>query len=180
MSKTQLDNSYSFWYHIYDLSLIGKTPMNKIEYSNTVKKIADFDNVGDFWKLFQHLRKPETLKNGIELQLFKGNIRPIWEDENNSKGGRISIKLKKEGCSLVWEESILTFISTTMPNDIKNEINGFVMSSRTDFNYMPIWFKTYKNETMTTLEYVLLINIYMYNHIGNISGNYYKYQMMLI
>ena len=46
-----------------------------------------------------------------------------------------------------------------MPNDIKNEINGFVMSSRKDFNYMQIWFKTYKNETMTMLEYVLLINI---------------------
>jgi hypothetical protein len=49
------------------------------------------------------LKEPEILHNGVEFQLFKYNIKPLWEDESNPKGGKISIKLKKENSSLVWE-----------------------------------------------------------------------------
>ena len=98
MDNIKFKDKFTFWYRIVDISLL-KDKKGESQYANTVKKIADFDNVNDFWKIFQHMKKPEHLKNGIEFQLFKYNIKPLWEDESNKKGGRISIKLKKENFS---------------------------------------------------------------------------------
>ena len=83
------------------------------------------------------MKKPETLHNGVEFQLFKNNIKSFWEDESNLKGGRISIKLKKENSSLVWEEFILLLIGGNFPDKIKEEINGIFNSVRRDFNFFP-------------------------------------------
>ena len=61
---------------------------------------------------------------GLNFNYLKNNIKPFWEDESNLKEGRISIKLKKENSSLVWEEFILLLIGGNFPDKIKEEING--------------------------------------------------------
>ena len=101
------------------------------------------------------MKKPEHLKNGIEFQLFKYNIKPLWEDESNKKGGRISIKLKKENSSLVWEEFILLLIGGNFPDKIKEEINGVLISIRRDFNFLQIWFKTFENNNINDINQCL-------------------------
>ncbi len=148
-SYLDLDEKFSFYYRISDNSLLGN--VGNLQYENTVKKIADFETVEDFWKIFQHMKKPESLKSGIEFQLFKYNIKPLWEDESNKKGGRISIKLKKENSSLVWEEIILLLIGGNFPQKIKNEINGVLISVRKEFNFLQIWFKTYEKNNINEI-----------------------------
>jgi hypothetical protein len=71
--NNKLQDKFSFWYRIVDTSLLNQKT-DESQYANTVKKIADFDTVEDFWKIFQHLKKPEQLQNGIEFQLFKNYI----------------------------------------------------------------------------------------------------------
>ena len=148
-SYLDLDEKFSFYYRISDNSLLGN--VGNLQYENTVKKIADFETVEDFWKIFQHMKKPESLKNGIEFQLFKYNIKPLWEDDSNKKGGRISIKLKKENSSLVWEEIILLLIGGDFPEKIRNEINGVLISVRKEFNFLQIWFKTYEKNNINDI-----------------------------
>ena len=147
-SKLDLNEKFSFYYRV-DNSLLGK--VGNLQYENTVKKIADFETVEDFWKIFQHMKKPESLQSGIDFQLFKYNITPLWEDDSNKKGGRISIKLKKENSSLVWEEIILLLIGGDFPEKIRNEINGVLISVRKEFNFLQIWFKTYEKNNINEI-----------------------------
>lgn len=140
---TKLNNTFAFWYRIADENLLNHKHLNKNEYEDTVKLIADFDNIETFWKIFQHMKKPDELKPGIEFQLFKDNIKPLWEDDHNKNGGKITIKIKKEFSALVWEELVLGFIGGNLNEKAKDEINGIVLSAKRDFNLIQIWFKTY-------------------------------------
>ena len=145
-NKTKLENKFSFWYRISDdiYQTHGKYAIDKKEYENQVKKIAEFDTIEDFWAIFQHLRKPDSCKPGIEFQMFKEPVKPLWEDENNKNGGRISIKLRKDFTTIIWEEMIFALIGNVLPKEIKDEINGIIVSSRREFNTLQIWFKNFE------------------------------------
>lgn len=153
INKTPLKEKFSFWYRI-DESIQAQTPkqlLNKKEFENKVKKIAEFDTVEDFWAIFQHLRKPDSCKPGIEFQMFKEPIKPMWEDENNKNGGKFSIKLKKEYTTIIWEEMIFALIGGILPDGMKEVINGIVVTSRKEYNTLQIWFKSYDNDTVNDL-----------------------------
>ena len=145
-NKTKFENKFSFWYRISDdiYQTHGKYAIDKKEYENQVKKIAEFDTIEDFWAIFQHLRKPDSCKPGIEFQMFKEPVKPLWEDENNKNGGRTSIKLRKDFTTIIWEEMIVALIGNVLPKEIKDEINGIIVSSKREFNTLQIWFKNFE------------------------------------
>ena len=126
--------------------------MEKEKYESQVKKIADFDTIEEFWGIFQHLRKPDSCRPGIEYFMFKEPIKPMWEDENNKNGGRFSIKLKHGYTTIIWEEMIFALIGGILPKEMKDEINGIVVTSRKEFNTLQIWFKTYEEKIIKDLE----------------------------
>ena len=121
-TKTKLESGFTFYFRITDKKLQG----GKNDYQDSVKKMAEFSTVEDFWKIFQHIKKPESLKSGIEIQLFKNPIKPMWEDESNKDGGRLSIRIKKDYSSLVWEELVLDMLSGSFPKTVKEQLNGIV------------------------------------------------------
>ena len=153
-NKTKLENRFSFWYRIDTIIQyqLQKQALNKNEYENQVKKIDEFGTVEDFWGIFQHLRKPDSCKAGIEYFMFKEPIKPMWEDENNKNGGRISIKLRKEFTTIIWEEMIFALIGGILPKEMKDEINGIVVTSRKEYNTLQIWFKNYEINLIADLE----------------------------
>ena len=51
--KTKLEKKFAFWYRIFDDSLLGVKALNKNEYENQVKKIAEFETVIHFVKSFR-------------------------------------------------------------------------------------------------------------------------------
>ena len=152
--KTKLQNKFSFWYRISEdlYQTQAKQYIDKKEYENQVKKIAEFDSIEDFWAIFQHLRKLDSCKPGIEFQMFKDPVKPMWEDENNKNGGRITIKLRKGFTTIIWEEMIFALIGDVLPKEIKDEINGIVVTSRKDFNTLQIWIKNYETKTNNNIE----------------------------
>ena len=127
-------------------------PKMKEKYESQVKKIAEFDTIEEFWGIFQHLRKPDSCRPGIEYFMFKEPIKPMWEDENNKNGGRFSIKLKQGYTTIIWEEMIFALIGGILPKEMKDEINGIVVTSRKEFNTLQIWFKTYEPNIIKDLE----------------------------
>ena len=155
IKKTKLENRFSFWYRISDDIVQYQAPKQTLDkkiYETQVKKIHEFDTVEDFWGIFQHLRKPDSCKPGIEFMMFKEPIKPMWEDENNKNGGKISIKLRKEYTTIIWEEMIFALIGGILPEEMKEEINGIVVSSRREFNTLQIWFKTFEERINNDLE----------------------------
>ena len=155
MPKTKLENKFSFLYRIDENNYQYQTPnkvMDKEKYEVQVKKIAEFDTIEDFWGIFQHLRKPDSCKPGIEFFMFKEPIKPLWEDENNKNGGRFSIKLKRGYTTIIWEEMIFVLIGGILPKEMKEEINGIVVSSRKEFNTLQIWFRNFDSKIVEDLE----------------------------
>ena len=84
--------------------------------------------------------------------MFKEPIKPMWEDEFNKNGGKISIKLRKDFTTIIWEEMIFALIGGILPKEMKEEINGIVVTSRKEFNTLQIWFKTYEDKINADLE----------------------------
>jgi len=83
--------------------------------------------------------------------MFKEPIKPMWEDEYNKNGGKISIKLRKDYTTIIWEEMIFALIGGILPKQMKEEINGIVVTSRKEYNTLQIWFKTYEKQIITDL-----------------------------
>ena len=154
-NRTKLENKFSFWYRISDDIIQYQTPKQALDkkiYETQVKKIHEFDTVEEFWGIFQHLRKPDSCKPGIEFMMFKEPIKPMWEDEYNKNGGKISIKLRKDYTTIIWEEMIFALIGGILPKEMKDEINGIVVTSRKEFNTLQIWFKTFEEKINKDLE----------------------------
>lgn len=76
----------------------------------------------------------------------------MWEDEYNKTGGKISIKLRKDFTTIIWEEMIFALIGDVLPKAMKDEINGIVVSSRKDSNILQIWFRNYTTNVTIELE----------------------------
>ena len=154
-TKTKLWTKFAFWFRISEEILRNQLPKQTLdsnEYESQVKKIAEFETIEDFWAIFQHLRKPDSCKQGIEFQLFKVPIKPMWEDEGNKNGGRLTLKLRKNYTTIIWEEMILAFIGGIFSDKMKEEINGIVFVSKKEFNTLQIWFKTYDKKLNAELD----------------------------
>ena len=142
-TKLKLEQPFALWCRISD-ELISQQPkqyLNTDEYETQMKKIVEFDTIESFWETFQHIYKPDECKVGVEFQLFKAHIKPMWEDNYNKQGGKISIKLRKQFTTIIWEEMILALLSGKLP--VKDEINGIVISCKKDCNVLQIWFRSY-------------------------------------
>ena len=79
----------------------------------------------------------------------------MWEDEYNKTGGKISIKLKKDYTTIIWEEMILAIIGGVLPKSVRDEINGVVVSIRKEFNLLQIWFRNFTPNVTSELEQTL-------------------------
>ena len=155
VAKTKLWTKFAFWFRISEGMVRNQLPKQTLdsnEYESQVKKIAEFETIEDFWAIFQHLRKPDSCKQGIEFQLFKVPIKPMWEDEGNKNGGRLTLKLRKNYTTIIWEEMILAFIGGIFSDKMKEEINGIVFVSKKEFNTLQIWFKTYDKKLNAELD----------------------------
>lgn len=85
--KHPLQNEWTLWYLENDRNKTWEEMLNEI---------TSFDTVEDFWSLYNHIRFASDLKQGNDYSLFKKNIRPMWEDEANKRGGRWVINLSKQ------------------------------------------------------------------------------------
>ena len=152
--KSKLRSKFSFWYRIAEdlYQTQAKQPIDKKEYENQVKKIAEFETIEDFWAIFQHLRKPDSCKPGIEFQMFKNPVKPMWEDENNKNGGKITLKLRKDFTTIIWEEMIFALIGDVLPKEVQDQINGIVVTSRKDYNTLQIWIKNFDTKSNFNIE----------------------------
>lgn len=153
--KSKLSPKFSFWVRISEEMInnqLTKTNINTNEYESQVKKLAEFNSIEEFWKIYQHIKKPDACRPGIDIQLFKNPIKPMWEDEYNKNGGRISLKLRKDFSTIIWEEILLAIIGDILPKEISDEINGVLISVKKKYNGLQIWFKNYNKKITLELE----------------------------
>lgn len=106
--------------------------------------LGRFNTIEGFWQLYTHIVRPEKLQGSVDIMLFKDGIKPLWEDAANREGGKMTIRLRKQGASAVWEELILAMIGEQF--DVGNEICGAVLACRFRDDNMSLWHRTADNE----------------------------------
>jgi translation initiation factor 4E len=107
-------------------------------YGDLTRKIATIADVQSFWKYFTHLPQPSAiLGESLKVQrqeadgtahtlaaimLFRGDIKPEWEDEANKKGGHFQFTLQYERTRVAKDASFSG----------KPDVNPGVWLARTD------------------------------------------------
>ncbi|RUS16437.1 eukaryotic translation initiation factor 4E type 3 [Endogone sp. FLAS-F59071] len=123
--------TWVFWF-------MHRPPGAKIlNYESSMKKIAAFASVEDFWAVYSHLRRPHELPNISDYHLFKQGVRPVWEDEFNINGGKWIVRLKKGLASRYWEALVVAIIGDQF--DVGQEICGAVLSIRSSEDILSVW-----------------------------------------
>lgn len=124
-----LKDKWTLWFHL----------SNHTDWSiSSYKKIYTFDTLESCIRLVENLNN--IIIEKAMLFLMKDNIKPIWEDPLNRKGGSISYKISIELVSEVWKKLIYYLVGNTLTDDylLKN-INGISVSPKKNFCIIKIW-----------------------------------------
>ncbi len=116
------------------------------EFEDNLKPIGSFNTAEEFWGIYQHMKRPNTLPRGCEFFLFKKGIKPLWEDIQNVGGGRFYLTMKKGAiANKIWEDLLIAFM---ILDDNFSFINGVVLNVRTSEVFMSIWTKSVTEENI--------------------------------
>ncbi|CAN9083167.1 unnamed protein product [Alternaria alternata] len=91
--------------------------------------------------LFSHLKRPSSLPSVSDYHVFKQGIRPVWEDDENKRGGKWIMRLKKGVADRYWEDLLLALVGDQFL-DAGEEFCGFVLSVRSGEDVFSIWTKS--------------------------------------
>lgn len=129
----KLRHSWVFWF---------RPPISKsngfVEYEKTLHPMAGFDSVEDFFAIYQHLKRPSILPLVSDYHIFKKGIRPVWEDDENKKGGKWIVRLKKGVADRYWEDLVFAIIGDQFTEG-SEELCGAVLSVRNGEDILSIW-----------------------------------------
>lgn len=142
-SQTPIQNRYTFWYHRR-----GKNSASTTNYEEGMTQLANFQTVEHFWRIYNHMIRPNDIKTTTDYHLFKHGVSPTWEDPVNKNGGKWMVRLKKGLSSRLWEELVLAIIGEQF--DVGHEICGAVISVRHSEDIISVWNKTADNNEATT------------------------------
>ncbi|KAL1868273.1 hypothetical protein Daus18300_005997 [Diaporthe australafricana] len=131
-----LRSGWAFWYRPSIPKNVGYIP-----YEDTVHGIATVGSAEEFWAVYRHLKRPSSLPVVSDYHLFKKGVRPIWEDDENRKGGKWVVRLKKGVADRYWEDLMLALIGEQF-GDAGEEVCGAVMSVRNGEDILSIWTAT--------------------------------------
>lgn len=109
-----------------------------MEYEKTLHAIAGFSNAEDFFSVYRHLKRPSTLPLVSDYHIFKNGIRPVWEDDENRKGGKWIVRLKKGVADRYWEDLVFAIVGDQFA-EASEEVCGAVLSVRNGEDILSIW-----------------------------------------
>lgn len=137
---TPLPSHFTYWFTFFQKSKDKQME----EFEDNLRKIADFNTAEEFWGIYQHMKRPNTLPRGCEFFLFRKGIKPLWEDEANFGGGRLYLSMKKDVITnKVWEDLQISMI---ISEDLLAFLCGCVINIRTSEVFISVWIKECSDE----------------------------------
>ena len=126
----KLEDSWTLWIHL---------PQDIDWGLNSYKKIYTFSTLENAILLIENIDKQMIEK--CMLFIMKNNIKPIWEDNNNNKGGSFSYKINIENVNFIWKKLTYCLIGNTLTNNLEllKNINGISISPKKNFCIIKLW-----------------------------------------
>ncbi|CAI2378747.1 unnamed protein product [Moneuplotes crassus] len=141
-SRAKLARNYTLWYSGVTAPPKAEDSHNK--YESLIKPLATFETVEDFWAVYQHCKRPEAVETKTCYHLFQEGIKPMWEDENNEKGGRWHVWLPKGHSNCLWEDLLLAVIGDQFK--FGDDICGIEVRTKVRGDTISIWHRHADNE----------------------------------
>ncbi|RLV89747.1 Eukaryotic translation initiation factor 4E [Spathaspora sp. JA1] len=147
-AKHPLNARWTLWY--------TKPQVNKNEnWHDLLKPVITFSSVEEFWGIYNSIPPANQLPLKSDYHLFKEGIRPEWEDDANSKGGKwqFSFNKKHEANPVIndlWLRGLLAVIGETIEDD-ENEVNGIVLNIRKQAYRVGIWTRDCDDSKLKTV-----------------------------
>lgn len=110
------------------------------DYEKSTVKMLRMATAQDFVKVFRHLKRPSMLPTVSDYHFFKEGIRPVWEDDENKKGGKWIMRLKKGVADRYWESLLFALIGNEFA-EAGEEVCGAVVSVRSGEDVFSVWTK---------------------------------------
>ncbi|KAK4695150.1 translation initiation factor 4E, partial [Lecanoromycetidae sp. Uapishka_2] len=129
-SDHPLKSTWIVWY---------RPPTSKYsDYEKSTIPLAHFATVEAFWTVYSHLKRPSALPSVSDYHIFKKGIRPVWEDEENKRGGKWIIRLKKGVADRYWEDLLFAIVGDQFA-EAGEEVCGAVLSIRSGEDVLSVW-----------------------------------------
>ncbi len=110
------------------------------DYEKSMKPLCRIDSAQAFWTVYTHMKRPSALPAVSDYHFFKDGIRPVWEDEENKRGGKWIMRLKKGVADRYWEDLLLAMVGDQFA-EASEEVCGAVVSVRSGEDVFSIWTK---------------------------------------
>ncbi|OLL22950.1 Eukaryotic translation initiation factor 4E type 3-A [Neolecta irregularis DAH-3] len=115
-------------------------------WEDTLKEIAMVNTVQLFWQVFNNLPLNIPIKNSIHF--FKNNVKPLWEDPRNEKGGCWNFRLPKSAAPDFFREILMLLIGEQLQDVVLkgDDICGCSYSMRFNSTIISVWNRDASNQ----------------------------------
>jgi len=124
-------------------------------------KISGFQNVytlktvNDFWQLYNNWDKIGGINQRHYFFMEEG-ITPIWEDDNNKKGGCWSYKIHENQAQELWDD-LSVYLVTEKLSKKQNDITGLsICLKKNNYSVIKIWNRNSKENSLALLNETIL------------------------
>lgn len=123
--------------------------------------VYEIDSIGKFWRFFNNFHLFDKKEN--QFFIMRKKIKPIWEDNENRKGGICSIKFDSfsrpgkidVGTEMMISVCLLIMNETFLLNN--SEINGISYANKNRSVLIKIWSKNYTTDMPNEIPTSLMI-----------------------
>jgi translation initiation factor 4E len=158
LENMPLNCTWTFWH------ASRKEKDHHIPYSDRLTKLAEFNNLKDFFKYYLYLKPVYEIERNVDIGLFKEGYKPLWESCPDSGCWLLRFKRTADlkDINLKWEKVIFSLISEQFDEP---HMLGAVLSirGRETINY----FKYEKIKNMVAVKFGKMI-------LGEKSENEYS------
>jgi len=111
--------------------------------------------INDFWQLYNNWDKLGGI-NQKHYFLMQKEITPIWEDENNRKGGCWSFKVHENQAQELWDD-LSIYLVTEKLSSKQNDITGLsICLKKNNYSVVKIWNRNSKDNSLALLNEAIL------------------------
>mmetsp|Transcript_18106 Transcript_18106/g.35345 ORF Transcript_18106/g.35345 Transcript_18106/m.35345 type:complete len:213 (+) Transcript_18106:16-654(+) len=140
------------WVLYFDGALQSGKRGGANDWAKQMKRLACFKTVEDFWGVVNNIPPPSKLPVGSNYHLFREGILPMWEDMNNTAGGKWTFQEKRmqgmsfKGLDNMWLYTMLCLIGENFQDT--EQICGGVCSLRQKQDRIAVWTRDSTNDAL--------------------------------
>jgi translation initiation factor 4E len=141
--------------------------LTKTDYLKELQRVGTFQTIRDFWSTWNQLLEACNTREAANYHFFKDDIKPVWEDAKNVKGGKWVINLptgaSEEETIKLWMSLILALLTGEW--GVESEINGVVLQARPWGNMFSIWNRNANDKQLIDTVGIKLQELFKVDHV---------------